>query len=157
MIANALYFLLTNPAVLDAVYGEPELISAVVEESLRMEPAAAVVDRYAVRDVTLGAAEIRAGDLVQVSLAGANRDPETFVEPDRFDPNRPNLSSHVTFAQGPHVCLGLHLARLEAHLALQRLLARLPDLRLVETAEALKTAEPRGLVFRKPQALEVCW
>jgi cytochrome P450 len=157
MIANALYFLLTNPPVMSAVINNPDMIPAVLEESLRLEPAAAVVDRYAVRDVQLGEAHIKANDLVQVSLAGANRDPKTFPNPDRFDPTRPNLSSHVTFAQGSHVCLGLHLARLEAHLALKRLLERLPGLGLADTYEALETAEPRGLVFRKPEALHVIW
>ncbi len=157
MIANALYFLLTNPAVLQDVYNDPTLIPVVIEESLRLEPAAAVVDRYAVRNVTLGTAQIKADDLVQVSLAGANRDPITFDDPDRFDPRRSNSTSHVTFAQGPHVCLGLHLARLEVQHALQQLLTRLPALRLAETADARKAAVPRGLIFRKPQALEVRW
>jgi cytochrome P450 len=157
MIANALYFLFTNRSFLIAVNNDKDLIPAVIEESLRLEPAAAVVDRYAVRDVRLGAASIKAGDLVQVSLAGANRDPGTFADPDRFDPTRPNLSTHVTFAQGPHVCLGLHLARLEAQLALERVLKRLPDLQLVKTEVAWRSAEPRGLVFRKPEALNVIW
>jgi cytochrome P450 len=157
MIANALYFLFTNRSFLIAVNNDKDLIPAVIEESLRLEPAAAVVDRYAVRDVRLGAASIKAGDLVQVSLAGANRDPGTFTDPDRFDPTRPNLSTHVTFAQGPHVCLGLHLARLEAQLALERVLKRLPDLQLVKTEVAWRSAEPRGLVFRKPEALNVIW
>lgn len=90
---------------------------------------------------------------MQVSLAAANRDPAVFANPDTFDPFRPNLRSHVTFAQGPHVCLGLHLARLEAHTALAHLLTRLPGLQL-PTPE---TAHPRGLVFRKPPALPVIW
>ena len=157
MIANALYFLLTNPSVLKAVYANLALIPDVVEESLRLEPAAGVIDRYAVRDVQLASASIKAGDLVRVSLSGANRDPATFADPDRFDPTRPNLRSHVTFAQGPHVCLGLHLARLEAHLALKQTLHRLPELHLQDTAAALEKAKPRGLVFRKPQALKVRW
>ena len=163
MIANAFYFLLTNPDVLtwarDSSHRRqagPRL-SAVIEETLRLEPAAAVIDRYAVCDVQLGTAVIRAGDLVQVSLAGANRDPETFADPDRFDPFRPNLHTHVTFAQGPHVCLGLHLARLEAQQALAQALTRLPNLRLDATAYAADEARPRGLVFRKPEALHVLW
>jgi cytochrome P450 len=151
MLANALYYLLTNGPVLDAVRAEPALLAGVIEETLRLEPAAAVVDRYATRDVELRGAPIKADDLVRVSLTAANRDPETFPEPDRFDPLRPNLRSHVTFAQGPHVCLGLHLARLEAQLALEQLLARLPVLRLVDAA----AARPRGLVFRKPEAVRV--
>lgn len=153
MIANALYFLLANPEVLGAVQADLELVTAVIEESLRLEPAAAVVDRYAVVDVPLGEAVIQAGELVQVSLAAANRDPATFPEPDRFDLSRNNSRSHVAFAQGPHVCLGLHLARLEAQLALEQLLVHLPNLHLLRQAEA----RPRGLVFRKPQALHVQW
>lgn len=153
MITNALYFLLTNPPLLDQVRASPALLPIVIEESLRLEPAAAVVDRYATREVRLGMAHIQVGDLVQVSLAGANRDPDTFDLPDRFDPFRPNLSAHVTFAQGPHVCLGLHLARLEAQQAIAGLLTRLPNLQLAET----EAAQPRGLIFRKPQALQVTW
>ncbi|MBV7334339.1 cytochrome P450 [Chloroflexi bacterium TSY] len=122
-----------------------------------MEPAAAVVDRYAVSDVQLGEASIKASDLVRVSLAGANRDPTVFAAPDRFDPERQNLRSHVAFAQGPHVCLGLHLARLEAHFALEQILVRLKNVRLETTERASQAAKPRGLVFRKPQALNVIW
>lgn len=157
MIANTLYFLLTDPALLAAVRAEPTLLPALIEESLRLEPAAAVVDRYATRDVQLGAAQIKAGDLVRVSLSAANRDPALFADPDRCDPLRPNLRGQVAFAQGPHVCLGLHLARLETQLALAQLIRTLPDLRLVETAAAQQAARPHGLVFRKPQALQVTY
>lgn len=157
MIANAFYHLFTCEALLAAVRHEPTLLPAVIEESLRLEPAAAVVDRYATTDVQLGDVVIKKDDLVRVSLAAANRDPATFADPDRFDPWRPNLRSHVTFAQGPHVCLGLHLARLEAHLALQAALQQLPDLQLVPTTAAQQAAKPQGLVFRKPQALQVQW
>lgn len=157
MIANAFYFLLTEPALLRRVRHDAALLPAVLEETLRLEPAAAVVDRYAVRDAVLGQVAIKAGDLVRVSLTAANRDPATFADPDRCDPMRPNLRSHVTFAQGPHVCLGLHLARLEAQLALEQTIATLPQLQLVPTATALQAAHPRGLIFRKPHALYVEW
>ncbi len=157
MIANALYFLLTNPEMLNAVRADPSSASAVVEESLRLEPAAAVVDRYATRDVQLSTAFIKAGDLVRVSLAGANRDPAIFDAPDVFDPFRKNLRSHVAFAQGPHVCLGLHLARLEACDALKQAVIKLPNLRLDTTVRAANMVKPQGLVFRKPKALPVAW
>ena len=93
------------------------LVDAAVEESLRLEPAAARVDRYATADVDLEGASIRERDLVIVSLAAANRDPLHFPDPDRFDVHRPNSRSHVTFAQGPHVCIGAQLARLETRAA----------------------------------------
>ena len=86
-----------------------------------------------------------------VSLTGANRDPETFPDPDRFDIQRPNARLHLAFAQGPHVCLGMHLARLEARVALDLALERLPDLRL----DPSQDATVRGLVFRKPDTLAV--
>lgn len=153
MLANALYFLLTQPDLLRRVRADAALLPAVIEESLRLEPAAAVVDRYTVQPMQLDGVAIAAGELVRVSLTAANRDPAVFTHPDTFDPFRPNLRSHVTFAQGPHVCLGLHLARLEAHTALAHLLTRLPHLQL-RTPE---TAHPRGLVFRKPPALHATW
>lgn len=157
MIANVFYHLLTNGMVLAAVRQEPTLLPAVVEESLRLEPAAAVVDRYATTDVQLGNVLIKKDDLVRVSLSAANRDPAIFADPDRFDPWRPNLRSHVTFAQGPHVCLGLHLARLEAQLAVEEALKRLPHLQLAQTDDVQQAAKPYGLIFRKPQALQVEW
>jgi cytochrome P450 len=123
----------------------------VVDESLRLEPAAAVVDRYATRDVTVAGAGIRRGDLVTVSLAGANRDPALFPDPDSFNPSRPNAHRHLSFARGPHFCIGAHLARLETLTAVNTLLARLPELRLDGQARV------RGLVFRKPPELRVTW
>ncbi|MGB1249605.1 MAG: cytochrome P450 [Candidatus Promineifilaceae bacterium] len=157
MIANAFYHLFANPHSLTQAVADPTILPAVVEESLRLEPAATVIDRYTTCDVRLRDANMKKGDLVRISLAAANRDPETFPEPDRFDPFRPNLKSHVTFAQGPHVCLGIHLARLEAHHALEIALKRLPNLRLVAGKESADAAMPRGLVFRKPRALKVEW
>jgi cytochrome P450 len=151
MIANAIAHLLEHPDQLAAVRTEPALIANAIEESLRLEPAAAVVDRYATRDTELAGAEIGGRELVVVSITGANRDPSVFPEPDRFDIRRPNAKLHAAFAHGPHVCIGMHLARLEAHTAVARVLERLPGLRLDGDAPA------RGLVFRKPDALRVVW
>ena len=118
LILNAVRHVLIDAAVRDEVIADPALAGLAVEESLRLEPAAAVVDRYATRDVELAGGHIRAGDLVVVSLAGANRDPAQFPDPDRFDLRRPNLRRQLAFATGPHVCLGMDLARLEATIAL---------------------------------------
>jgi cytochrome P450 len=153
MIANALLHLLSSPAQLTQVLADPGLVSAAVEESLRLEPAAAVVDRYATSDTRLGGAVIRAGDQVTVSIAGANRDPAVFADPDTFDIRRPNAGRHLAFAHGPHFCLGAHLARLETQVAVETLLTRLPGLRL----DPRYPSAPRGLVFRKPPGLRVQW
>jgi cytochrome P450 len=151
-ICNAVLYLLADPASLRAVLADRRLIAAAVEESLRLEPAAAVVDRYATRDLSLGGAHIRRGDLVTVSLAGAGRDPAFFPDPDRFDLTRRNATQHLAFAHGPHFCLGADLARLEARAALNALLG-LPGLRL----DPARRQGPRGVVFRKPPALHVLW
>jgi cytochrome P450 len=151
MLANAVLHLLQHPDELAAVRVDRERLPAVVEESLRLEPAAARVDRYATRDVLLGEIAIAAGDLVIVSITAANRDPAAFEEPEAFRPGRPDAKRHIAFAAGPHVCLGMHLARLEAHVALGAVLDRLPDLELAAPAV------PEGQVFRKPPELRVSW
>ena len=153
MIANALLHVLSSPAQLALVLADPGLVPAAVEESLRLEPAAAVVDRYATVGTRLGGTAIQAGDQVTVSITGANRDPAVFADPDVFDVRRANAARHLAFAHGPHFCLGAHLARLEAQVAVGTLLARLPRLRL----DPGYPSAPRGLVFRKPPALRVRW
>jgi cytochrome P450 len=153
MIANAVLHLLAHPEQHSLVDDDRSLLPNAIEESLRLEPAAAVIDRYATRDVTFGGAPIRRGDLVTLSIAGANRDPQVFPEPDRFDVRRHNARLQIAFAHGPHVCIGMHLARLEAHTAVGLLLDRLPGLRL----DSARPSAPRGLVFRKPPTLHVAW
>ncbi|WP_328498007.1 cytochrome P450 [Streptomyces sp. NBC_00414] len=153
MITNALLHLLRHPDQLALVRADMNLLDGAIEESLRLEPGAAVVDRYATRDTVLGPATVRRGDLVTVSLTGANRDPAVFPDPDRFDVRRENARLQLAFAHGPHYCLAAHLARLEARIALQRLLERLPALRL----DPARPTTPYGLVFRKPQSLHVLW
>ena len=154
MIATALMYLLSDAAALARVRADPSLLAGAVEETLRLEPAAATVDRYATRDVEFGGASIRAGDLVTISIAAANRDPAAFDDPDAFVLDRANARRHLAFAAGPHVCIGMHLARLEAHTALARTLERLPGLRLDPAHPAPAV---RGLVFRKPPALHATW
>jgi cytochrome P450 len=151
MITNAAAHLLGHPGRLALVRADPGLLDAAVEESVRLEPSASVIDRYATRDVRLGGA---AGDLVRVSIAGANRDPAVFADPDRYDIRREGADRHLSFARGPHFCFGAHLARLETTTALRALLA-LPDLRLADTRPG--RYEPAGLVFRKPAAVHLRW
>jgi len=152
MTTSLFWHLLTNPGQLAALRADRSLIGNAVEESLRLEPAAARVDRYATADTELGGASIAGGDLVIVSLTAANRDPATFPDPDVFDITRPNARMHLTFAQGPHACVGLHLARLESQSALETALDGWPGMSI----EAGSTP-PSGVVFRKPKTLRVRW
>ena len=157
MIVNLLLHVLASaqqvPELPAQLLAEPELLDNAIEESLRLEPAAAIVDRYATRDVVLGKAQIRKGDLVTVSLAGANRDPDVFPDPDTFDPRRANSRQQLAFAHGPHYCLGAHLARLETRLAVRSCLAAFPGLRL----DPDRPTAVHGLVFRKPATLWALW
>jgi cytochrome P450 len=153
MISNALLHLLAHPSQLALVDADRSLVGDAVEESLRLEPAAAVIDRYATADTELGGASIGERELVRVSIAGANRDPRVFDDPDLFDVQRRGVRRHIAFAHGPHVCIGIHLARLEAAVAIERLLDRLPQVRL----DPAQRSAPSGLVFRKPSTLHVVW
>ncbi len=151
MTANVLHHLLADRHAWREVIDHPALADAAVEESLRLEPAAARVDRYATRDAVLAGERIGSGDLLIVSLAAANRDPNVFTEPDRFVLHRGNARSHVTFAHGPHACIGAQLARLQTRAAVQSLARALPSIEL--------SSAPRvsGVVFRKPAALDAIW
>lgn len=151
--AAVLRFLFDHPSALEEIRRDRSLLSGAVEEALRLEPAAAAVDRYATRDLELGGAPIRAGDLVRVSLAGANRDPEVFPEPDRFDIHRTNARQHLTFAVGPHGCLGIHLARLETAAAVSAVLELLPGVR----ADPDRHGRFEGLIFRAPHTVWARW
>jgi cytochrome P450 len=151
MIANLVLHLLSNPRALAELRADRGLLPNAIEESMRLEPAASVVDRYATHDISLAGAEIKAGDLVRVSIAGANRDPAIFPNPDDFDIHRANARTNLAFALGPHFCLGARLARMEAEVAVTALLDHMPRLRLAGVAT------PTGLVFRKPEELPVRW
>jgi cytochrome P450 len=152
MTTTLFWHLLTNPDQLAALQADRALGGNAVDESLRLEPAAGRVDRYATADTELVGASIRGGDLVIVSLTAANRDPATFPDPDRFDLTRPNARAHLAFAQGPHACVGSHLARLETQAALDAALDGWPGIQLDPGA-----TPPTGVIFRKPRSLPVRW
>jgi cytochrome P450 len=148
---NLLVALLTNPPLLDALRADPGMLRGAFEEALRWEPPITTVVRRAVRDCELGGVAIPAGTNVSVSVAAANRDPTRYPDPDRFDPTRKNIA-HLTFGGGPHLCLGMHLARMEGAVAINALLDRLPDLRLDPSAPVPHVV---GVAFRSPAALPV--
>jgi cytochrome P450 len=148
---NLMVALLTEPALMTELRADRGMLRGAFEEALRWEPPITTVVRRAVRDCELGGVAIPAGTHVSVSVAAANRDPTRYPDPDRFDPTRRNIA-HLTFGGGPHLCLGMHLARMEATVAINALLDRLPDLRLDSNVP-----EPHvvGVAFRSPATLPV--
>ena len=148
---NLLVAMLTDPSLLEMVRSDRNIMRGAIEEALRWEPPISTVVRVAKRDCELGGISIPKGTNVSVSVAAANRDPAHYPDPDRFDPTRKNFA-HLTFGAGPHVCLGMPLARMETMVAINALLDRLPDLHLDPTAP-----EPviNGVAFRSPAALPV--
>lgn len=130
LIANGMLTLLRHPQVLARLRREPELAARLVEEVLRYEPPVQYLpSRTALDDLEIAGTTIPRGASVVLALAAGNRDPDHVTEPDRFDPDRPNLE-HLGFGGGVHYCFGAPLARLEAQIALTELARRLADPRL---------------------------
>ncbi|MDT5095839.1 MAG: hypothetical protein QOH60_5202 [Mycobacterium sp.] len=148
---NLLVAMLTEPGLMEALRADRQLLRGAIEEAMRWEPPISTVVRVAHKDCELGGIAIPAGTNVSVSVAAANRDPAHYPDPDRFDPTRRNIA-HLTFGAGPHVCLGMPLARLEAAVAIGALLDRLPDLRADPAAPYPSIT---GVAFRSPAALPV--
>jgi cytochrome P450 len=128
-ITSAVYTLLRHPDQLELLRADPALVKGTVEESLRYEGAIKVLHRWVVEDLEIRGQKIANGDRVLLIPAAANRDPEKFPDPERFDITRsPNL--HLAFGRGVHACIGAQLARMEMRVAVERVFARLPGLRL---------------------------
>lgn len=151
LTGNVLFALLTHPEQRALVEASPELIPAFVEETLRWDSPVQLIAREVTRDVELHGYRIPEGDLANFSIGSANRDETRFEDPDRFDLRRANKNDHVSFGLGAHYCLGAHLARMEARIAVAVLLARLPGLRLDPAA----ACSIRGFAFRSPDRLPV--
>jgi cytochrome P450 len=134
LIGNSIVALLAHPDQLARLRAEPDLWPNAVDEVLRYDAAVQSTARVVLPDeVELEGIRLRRGATVVLSLAGANRDPQVFPEPDRFDITRPNARDHLTFSSGIHACLGASLARMEAAYALRALFDRFPDLQLAGT------------------------
>jgi cytochrome P450 len=129
LVGNGLYALLEWPEEKARLLKQPELIRRAVEEFLRFESPNQLGNRLAIAPVRIADVDIAAGTYLTIGIGAANRDPAEFPDPDRLDiarePNR-----HLAFGSGPHVCIGLNVARLEGRIAIGRFLARFPDYRL---------------------------
>ena len=148
---NLLFGLLTHPDQLAAVRADRALLPQAIEEGLRWEPPLHGIARVATVDTELGGVAIKAGAVLSVAIGAANRDETRYPEPDRFDIFR-DPQQHIAFGFGPHMCLGMHLARMETRVAVDALIERLPDLRLDPDGD---DPHIRGQIFRSPTALPV--
>jgi cytochrome P450 len=147
---NLLYLLLTHPDQIASVQSEPNLIGQAIEEGLRFETPLTTVQRFATKDTELEGIGIPARSVIGVCIGSANRDERRWERPEQFDIYRRHLP-HISFAAGEHTCLGLHLARLETRVALQCLLSRLANVKLVTDGDPHIHGHP----FRSPTALPV--
>lgn len=144
LIGNGVHVLLENPDELRLLRESPELIRPAVEEMLRYQSPNQLGNREALETTEIGGAELPAGAQITLCIGAANRDPERFPEPDRFDVRRqPN--PHLAFATGIHSCLGMSLARLEGQIAIATLLRRYPGLTLAGEPVRQRRARFRAL------------
>ncbi len=151
-LGNTALALLRDPEQLGRLRDNPALVRSATDEGLRYDGSVQLLQRVAREDLRLGGKATGAGELIYLSLGAANRDPEVFAEPDRFDVSRAD-NRHLAFGAGPHACLGMTLARRELEIALGRLVRRMPRLRLDEERPVRRRAN--SLVFRGLQSLPV--
>ncbi|WP_237572815.1 cytochrome P450 [Mycolicibacterium lacusdiani] len=147
---NLLYLLLTHTEQLDAVARDRELIAPAIEEGLRFETPLTTVQRSATEATELDGVSIPRGAVIDVCIGSANRDERRWEDAETFDVFRKRVP-HISFAAGEHTCMGLHLARMETRVALECLLDRLSDIRLVTDGDPHIHGQP----FRSPTALPV--
>ncbi|MET8013091.1 cytochrome P450 [Streptomyces sp. NPDC005271] len=153
LITNGMLTLLRNPGVLARLREEPHLAVPMVEELLRFEPPVQVLpQRTPLADIDIAGVTIPKGASVWLMLASGNRDPQRFLDPDRFDPRRKD-NQHLGFGSGIHHCFGAPLARLEAQLALTELARRLDNPRLLEDPPTYR----RNAVLRGPRHLHLAF
>ena len=139
VITGGMYQLLLDPAQKQRLVDDPSAIPVAVEEMLRWVSPIKNMARTVTKDVTLRGQRLEAGQKLVLLYPSANRDERVFPDPFRFDVTRqPN--EHVAFGFGTHYCLGNSLARVELRVMFEQLLARLPDLELVATAEPASRA-----------------
>lgn len=149
--SNLFFGLLTHPDQLDALREDRSLLPQAIEEGLRWEPPLLTIMRTATCDTQVAGVDVPEGAMLVVNLGAANHDEERWSQAEDFDIFR-EQSAHIAFASGPHMCLGMHLARMETKVAIGRLLDRLPGVRLDPEADAPYIT---GMTFRAPPALPV--
>jgi len=134
-LAGGLLHLIHNPGAMEAARADPALIPNMVEEMLRLESPTAGLWRVVKRDAEIGGVAVKAGTMLMVRYAAANRDPAKYENPDAFDPARKNARTHLAFGKGIHMCVGNMLSRKELAVAFQEILARMDGIEVKPGAE----------------------
>lgn len=145
LIGNGALALIEHPDQLRRLRDDHDLVPGAVEELLRFDPPIQLGSRVPTADLEIAGVVLPAGRPVSLMLGGANRDPAVFDDPETLDVTRPNARKHLSFAAGPHHCLGAALARLEAEIVFGLLLERIGDLRLAGRPRRRPTFVLRGL------------
>jgi cytochrome P450 len=149
-----LVLLFDNPAFMERLRREPELMPGAIEEIMRFDGPAGVVPRVALSDVELAGQHIKAGQLVFLALTSGNRDERKFERADAFDITRDEAKRHLGFGMGAFYCLGAALARMEAQVCFTTLLRRLPNLRPGAGERRIETSTPLG---RQYKSIPIAW
>lgn len=144
LLGNGIRMLLDHPWHLDTLSERPELWPTAVEEILRLDPPVQLTARVAKKDTEIAGTRVRPGKGVILYIAGANRDPNVFADPHRFDLERENAGRHLSFSGGRHFCLGAALARAEGEVGLRTFFERFPDARLAGAGNRRETRVLRG-------------
>jgi cytochrome P450 len=126
--------LLGRPELLNAIRADRSLLKPAIEESVRWEPTDPMFSRWVTDDVDFHGVHLPKGSMLHLCLGSANRDPARWERPDEYDASRAPKPS-LGFGGGPHICLGMHVARAEMIVGINALLDRLPDLRLDPDAD----------------------
>jgi cytochrome P450 len=140
-LGNMFHRCFADPGLQAHLRATPEDIGKFVEETLRLESAVSAMPRWVVSDAEIGGVTVPAGARMFVSFLSANNDGRKFACPHAIDPQRPGVRSHLAFGAGPHFCLGAPLARLEMRISLERVLARMHDIRIDEGTEIRRQAK----------------
>ena len=144
LLGNGVKLLHDHPDQLAILTADPSRWPNAVDEILRYDPPVLLTGRTSSRDTTIAGEKVARGTLITTLLAGANRDPDVFLDPDRFDVTRTNAKDHVSFSAGRHFCLGAALARMEGEVGLRSLFERFPQLRTLPGATRRETRILRG-------------
>ena len=132
LLTNLMHHLAVEDGLEENLRKDPTLIDNFIEEGLRFEAPVGGLFRMAKEDTTVGETKLSEGDHIWLIFAAANRDPEVFPSPDEFSVNRENARDHLAFGHGEHFCIGATLARLEARIAVDQILSRIENIRLIE-------------------------